>query len=542
MGRRMMAVLLCVLLLLTMLPYSAVAVQNPEEDLRIRDQMAWVYSKSLESSGKESLAGYCGLMTSWQLYYLGITASRQGYHGKDHYDAYKDCVMTSGGYPAKAYDASQYTLEEALNAATRAGTQDVYNILVGFQWTKTEAGNQYGHALVIHAILDGMVYFIEGYGTPFSYTPGGACVCTMAEFAAYFDPWTQFEGIVVFGNRSYVDQCEVYGTDMFIELTEPAHLLDLPGGDTAVQLRQPGAGERLRATGVYQNTDGDIYYQVMDGDRVCYVSSVYTKKAWFNSTDATVSEPVIPTALEEGQKGRVSGRINVTNAQLGAVYVIVKDSKGEVIIYQDFPQSGNLFDLGTDQVNSAADLSILPKGVYTYTLSVDVLCYYAEDNALQTYGQNVVLKNTQLQIGTDAQVAEVTAEEIVKDGWVFEGDKLFYYVLGQPMKGWFCENGVDYYLREDGSAAVGWTRINGKNRYFSSTGAMRVGWLETEDATYYMLTNGVPSVGWKTIAEKTYYFDAEGRMQRDCWIEDEHGRCYITPDGTLDERSVDHTR
>jgi hypothetical protein len=56
----------------------------------------------------------------------------------------------------KAYPASQYTLLDALNTITRNGTLDVYNILVGFQRTNTQLGSIYGHALLIHGIIDGM--------------------------------------------------------------------------------------------------------------------------------------------------------------------------------------------------------------------------------------------------------------------------------------------------------------------------------------------------------------------------------------------------
>jgi hypothetical protein len=36
-------------------------------------------------------------------------------------------------------------------------------MVVGFQKTNTAAGSIYGHALVVHAILDGIVYFVECY-------------------------------------------------------------------------------------------------------------------------------------------------------------------------------------------------------------------------------------------------------------------------------------------------------------------------------------------------------------------------------------------
>ncbi len=542
--KRAIAWLVCFAFVLTVLPFGAFSVGEQSEAQRIRQQMAEVYSKTLASSGKESLAGFCGLMTSWQLYYLGITNPRVGYDGNDHYDAYRDCGLTSGGHIAKAYDASQYTLEEALNAATHCGTEDVYNILVGFQWTNTEAGGKFGHALVIHAILDGMVYFVEGFGTPFNFNPGGACVCTMEEFAEYFDPWTRFEGIVVFGDKQYTDFCQFYAADLFVEVTaEDVWLLDQPDAAAGQQLRQVMPGERLHATGVYDNIENKLYYRVSDGGQTCYVAGDATEAAWFNPSNTVVQDISLPSALKAGQSHRLGGKVTLTGAELGAVYVTVKDEAGEIALFQDFLKFGNLVDMSTAAVDQALDVSGLPEGVYTYSIAADVLNYYIQGNALKVENENVVLAEAPFGIGEEAVLtASVQERIVVKNGWVYEEDRLSYFVDGIPQTGWMCQNGINYYLREDGSATTGWAEINGKLRYFSATGAMRIGWLEEDGKTYYMLSNGVPATGWKTLEEGTFFFNSEGIMVKNCWLEDDNGKHYFAEDGTLQIDVANSTR
>jgi len=533
--KRAIAWLVCLALVLMVLPVGVFSVGEKTEAQRIREQMADVYRKTLASSGKESLAGFCGLMTSWQLYYLGITKPRVGYDGNDHYDAYRNCGLTSGGYIAKAYDASQYTLEEALNAATHCGTEDVYNILVGFQWTNTEAGGKFGHALVIHAILDGMVYFVEGFGTPFNYNPGGACVCTMEEFANYFDPWTRFEGIVVFGDKSYTDFCQFYAADLFVEVTaEDVQLLDLPDAMYGKELRRVMPGERLHATGIYEGGDEKLYYRVDDGQQVCYVAGSATEPSWFNPANTVAQDITLPSALEVGQNHKLKGKISLKGTELGAVYVTVKDEAGEIALFQDFVKFGNLVDLSTGAVERALDISNLTEGVYTYSIAADVLNYYIQGNTLKVQNENIVLAEAPFGVGEEAvQTASIQERIVVKNGWVYEEDKLFFYVDGTPQTGWICQNGINYYLREDGSATTGWAEVNGKLRYFSATGAMRTGWLKEDGRTYYMLSNGVPATGWKNLEEGTFFFTSEGIMVKNCCLEDENGKHYFGEDGAL---------
>ena len=520
--KRILAVLLCVFMLASVLPLSAYAAtettqtENEKEAARIRQEIIRMYYRVLYASGQSSLHGFCGLMSSYQLWQLGINPYPIVYNGNDHYDAYKDKDVTLGGYAVKAYSANRYTLEEALNTVSENGTKNVYNILVGFQWTNTEAGRIYGHSMVINAIIDGVVYFSEGYASEFNYNPGMPCVATIEKFASSYTSWASFEGIIVFGRKEYTDFCTEYPTHLFIEATDVLHTMTLPSTADGEYLREVAVGERLEATAVYENADGELFYQIEDCGNVSYVLGKDTEVVCFNNEDVTAADASVPTQLSVGQGFNINGHISSQKSWLGDVQFQVTDENGEAVIDQTFGKTGKSVQMGARYINDRVRFRSLEQGVYTYSICVDVKNYYIDGEELALAKNYVYVVSAPFAVGTELDVAKATSADDesadVKDGWEYADGKWRYYDEGQMRTGWFCYNDIDYYLLEDGSAATGWYTINGKNRYFTSTGAMRTGWLETDAGFYYMLFNGAAAIGERVIDGATYTFDETGLL------------------------------
>ena len=478
------------------------------------------YAVVLEKSGKESLGGYCGYTASLQLEHLGINSYFISFDGNKQYDHYSTQEKTSGGYTITPYSVEDYSMEDALNEITDSGKEDAYNLLVCFEWTNTEAGNIYGHTVLVYAILDGKVYFTESFETALGTKEGETIVVTIPEFVKYYDDWTTFEGIVVFGKKEN-SGAEVKRTPTkFYGVSEkPLDLLsDLPATDKTVHtLRTVPAGERLFVTDVFQDEQGGIYYRVDDGGELGYVLAADLVPVQFCTEDVVLSDAAIPQVLKKGEKFSLAGTVSATYSKLTGLTARIIDQTGTQVLSYCPEKLHGKFTLEGEECS----LSKLPKGEYYYTLTATCAYPYAKGDKVLMATEQIPLVGQFFYVGTQPQeqLAKASQEQTVEDGWVYEVGIWYYYKNGAPYSGWLKDGGIDYYLKEDGSVTTGKAKVNGKIRYFSATGAMRTGWMDQEEDRFYLLRNGVKAKGVRKIGEKYYYFGADGVMGKDCWVE-----------------------
>lgn len=519
MFKRIMAVLLCVLLLASVLPFSASAeteTDNEAEAARIQWEISRMYYRVLYATGRSSLHGFCGLMASYQLWLLGINHYPIVYNGNDQFDAYKNMDVTECGFKVKAYSAREYNLEAALNTISDYGTKNVYNILVGFQWTNTEAGRLYGHALVINAIIDGKVYFSEGYASEFNLNPGMPCVATISEFARSYNAWASYEGLIVFGRKEYTDFCTEYPAHLFITAKAPQETYTIPSTQEGVAIRMVRAGEHLEVTGVFENPDGELFYRIADCGKVCYILGENTEVLQFNQEAVTLTDGNAPQILSLGEEFDLTGRVFSQNLPIDRVRVNVSAVNNKQNLSWEFEKGSKLVILGNREVNDTVNFRELPKGRYEYSVSADVTNHYIEDGTVAEAKTSICLTKTIFAVDTQIlnlnNLTSLALNRQVLNGWEYNGGAWYYYTDGVMRTGWFCRDGIDYYMQDDGTAATGWQKINGKDRYFTSTGALWTGWLETEEGTYYMRSNGVAAKGKQTIDGVVYEFDQNGLL------------------------------
>lgn len=534
--KRICAWFLCIMLLAA-LPFQVFAATTEEEEAeeqRISDQIADVYKRVVRATGRYSLEGWCGLMAGWELYYLGVNSGPLSFNGNDQYDAYRYMETTDKGYHISRYHTSAYTMEEAMNTITRCGTMDAYNILAGYQKTRTAAGQKWGHVTIIHAVLNGTVYYTEGFDTPYGLKPSEAHVCTIEEWADFYETWTTFEGLVVFGTKAYTDFCTYYPANFFATAEEGAVLFDKPGSQEMMAVRESLPGERLRVIGLYENTEGKFYYQIDDGDRISYMPAEQVKPLLFDFSDVTAQEIAVPEALALGEDFTLAGNLYSTNNRLRNICIQVLDTEGTAVLQYDFAKDSCFFDLGRKTVNNRVDLSKLAEGNYTYRVTASVINHYVADGQVVEEPRDICLADSDFTVG-NPEPRETKAIEVLStdplQGWQYQDQNWYFYTDGTPRTGWFCYNGLDYYLREDGTAATGWQEINGKDRYFSVTGALRTGWLDTYHGKMYLLRNGVAATGWRTVEDKLYCFNKDGILLTDCTAEKDGVTYTIDPSG-----------
>lgn len=528
--KRITALIMCILLMLAALPVSALAASE-EEHQRIRDQISDVYRRTLSATGTSSLHGYCGMMAGWELYLMGITTSAVTHNGNDMYDVLRVSDQIAEGYTPVCYSATDYSLEEALNAVSNYGSKDVYNMIIGFQWTTTAAGRLYGHVTVVHAILDGLVYFTEGFVTPFQSDPSQAMVCTIREFAEHYNGWAGFEGLIHFDSGIAVAGCETVACDLFVAAETEIVLLSAPDFMTAEEIRSVPAGERLYASALCRNLEGVLFYQIKEESGYSYIPAGQVDPVWFHGTQVDLHNEILPEQVELGEDSRIAGVLSSQSLSVCTVAVSIVDQNGETVLYKEIPTEGTNIDLRI--VDEAVDTGVLAEGAYTMQLYCDMENPYCANGEIIYHIRRVMVADVSFGVGAVAAVPKTSpvSSRTLQNGWQYENEKWYYYENGIARTGWFCDNGVDYYLQSDGSAATGWQEINGKNRYFSQTGAMRTGWLETADGMCYMLSNGAQATGLIKVGDTQYFFDADGWMVTQSAVEFKGQTYYVDDTG-----------
>ena len=84
--------------------------------------------------------------------------------------------------------------------------------------------------------------------------------------------------------------------------------------------------------------------------------------------------------------------------------------------------------------------------------------------------------------------------------WLYDGQGNFkVYISNQIKRGWFKENGNQYYATKDGNLALGWKEIDGEMYFF--------------DTSYNNF--GKKLTGYHYIDNFYYFFDSEGKLLRD---------------------------
>ena len=457
------------------------------------EQLAWdVFTGCQLSAGKESFHGYCGNFVSHQLYNLRINKYKSTRHGKDHFDYYSKLEKTTGGYFPRGISADEIHLGGALNYITDQGSKDVYNILVGFDWTNTEAGNKYGHVVLIYGILGGIVYFSESFDLYYkwkTYPEGSLIKLSIEDFVDYYDGWTRYEGLVTLSTQNYAEFCKQENTNLTVQARFDTVLRSQPcqiGLNKSELLRNISAGERLQASGVFTNGYDEKFYRIADGELVGFVSANAVSVLQANPFNCYIQELNIPQVLPLGEDFELTGAVAGEYAKVRVVTVQLVDADNKVLqeaLWENFSNQCKL-----ENLNDKLDFGKLLPGMYTLKIFADVKCPTADDDLLESRGY---LGGAYFQVGGERFVSRAMPrlqyrEEPDVFGWRYEGG--WYFYEGEtPKTGWFTWCGVQYYFDEHGRAVTGWVTLDGKLHYFSASGSLVKNSRITQGKTIYEL-------------------------------------------------------
>ena len=498
---------------------EAVAITDTEITQQIKD----TYKKALKFFGRKSFDGYCGAYVSVQVYLMGITSQLIGGDGNQQYDTYKNMKYTDMGYRVTPYPASAYTLKEALNTITQNGTRDAYNILVGFQRTRSVAGKKYGHATVVHAILDGKAYFSESYSVTIKgkyYKEGTPIVMSIDDFCSYYaSTTTQLDGVVYFGLKTYAEQCAYYSASYWGEVKQETDIYTQPCltdvDEESVVLRQSVAGEMLAITGLYQNTEGEYWYQI-DGAQDGYIPAEAIKIGDLITDDVKLNNMKTPTSLRQGRSYNISGNVlantNTISTIRAQVYMMEEDTLVPSI-NATADINGRTYSLNNSKLSKNLAFRKLSVGQYRLEVTVVLANSYVEDGQLQTRWDSLMLWTSDFQVtksttntdtvvfdacGGTASLNQLSVGVGQPIGALPTAQRLDYVFLG-----WYTdpdggERVTDNYVPDDDTTLYArWSSIEqihaswqdaGECWYFYSDGISTVGCIEIEGVLYYFST------------------------------------------------------
>lgn len=534
-----MLLVVCVALLAALSGTAQAADAPLTKEQAIMHEAKRVYNASRYTASRRSFAGWCGLMTSHQLYNMGINESLIVNDGNRQFDYYKGLKKTTGGYYINAYSATEYSLEDALNVITNYGTKDAYNLLVGFQWTNTDAGRSYGHACVVNAIIDGTVYFTESFYTSIGGAEGNVCQCSIERFAELFSGWTVFEGVIDFGTGQYADSCRTYPTNLYVRTRFDSMLRSQPcvlGQNGCTRMRSLVAGEVLKVSAICQAPeDGGLFYRIEDGEGQGYLAAGAVSLVKYNEGNLAGLDIQTPGFLKTGKSLSINGSVLAKKAMVGGVGVVVTDLQGNLIFRQEHQQEGYRCDFSG--LNKKLEEQKLEKGFYRVQIYADAACKTASSMQMDAGYVRELIYEKILQVAKTPRNIRLlfnqTQQQMQRasDGWFEEEGLWRYYENGAPRTGWLEEMGVRYYLNEQGVVTTGWAEVDGVKLYFSPTGALTTGWLATPEGTVYLQENGGLAMGWQTIQGYKYFFEDNHYLLTEGFKSDNDVRYEIQADG-----------
>ncbi len=579
---KIFSMILVLTILVSLVPFQGATAVSKEQDAQLKQELKDLYVACKKQSGRWSFDGYCGSLVSWQLYILGITDKLLSANGNTHFDnhAYRD--YTSGGYRIHTYGARNYSLEEALKAITHNGTKEAYNILVGFERTNSWAGSRYGHAVLITAIVDGVVYFSESYAVTINgtyYREGAPITCTIAQFVKYYARWSQLDGVIHFGKKTYADTCTYYPSYLYAGVTHDVQLYSEPClpevDERSKPLRVVKPGERISVTGLYRNEAGEYWYQVED-EQTSYIPAEWTQVLSMRYDDITISGVDAPAELRQGRGFNVKGKLKSQYNEITTVRAQVFAYSGEVLSHvmsTTHTLNGSSYSLSGTKLSNQLTFRKLDVGAYRYELAVVVGNNFYADGQLQTDWQTLKLWRSDFQVVTreggsyqvefdanggtsqlnQAEVAKGDSlsamPEAQREGYIFGGwytadgeevtentvipgniTLIAKWLNAEDVTGWYVENGSWVYL-ENGVPKTGFVTTDGIIYHINENGSMDIGWVTIEGRIYYFNGNGAMYLGWLETDEGTYYFTEAGAAVG--WAEIDADRYYFDENGHM---------
>ena len=222
-----------------------------------------------------------------------------------------------------------------------------------------------------------------------------------------------------------------------------------------------------------------------------------------------------------GYKGRM-----LTNDTVGTY-----DDESGMYVYHRFNESGEMVTgWYKDEYNNWYYYDKKGRGVQGIQVIGGNTYYFDEQSKMCT---DVSVEVEQYLYYFDKE-GYVQKKKKITNGWIEMPDGWYYAKGNQLIKNeWIVINNRKYYLGYDGKmySDVLYRDVNGVYYFLKSSGEAAIGWYEYEGVRYYFDSEGRGAQGIKKIDGKTYYFSEYAVMQKDISIDNAGYIYYFGKDG-----------
>ena len=290
-------------------------------------------------------------------------------------------------------------------------------------------------------------------------------------------------------------------SNRFVEDGDKLDFIYAPANLELRMVIEPKEGYMFRDY-LYTNENTTVVNVRVNGNRVNNVHGVSCGNEEYGRLYITV-----PAEQFGINQGTICGTITSSSEADGPITVQLQKTAGQTDYIQTIEGNPASYQLiGVEQ------------GTYTIIVS---------KNGYTTYENTIVVDGSLIEINV-----ELEKEQELKEGWVAEDGKWYYYQNGVKVTGWLQSAGIWYYMKNSGEMVTGWYLVNGSWYYFSGSGAMKTGWLQQGGVWYYLKSNGSMATGWCLVNGAWYYFKGSGEMQTG-WLQVGGIWYYFKADGSM---------
>lgn len=201
---------------------------------------------------------------------------------------------------------------------------------------------------------------------------------------------------------TYLSRCKEFSCNVTVEVTtDNTWLMSLPcsnGTDSSSSsIRKGISGEKLTATKVYRNSEGNYWYEIRN---VRNSQTGKTQTAYLYSGDTVVKSlywgsvrvqnATKPKEIRQGNWFALRGTVSASNTELTRVRAYIKTPNGDVCFEYGVGVTGS-YKLDGSALDTAMMFDKLSAGNYTYELWADVANYTASHKTLEKNEKKVLL-------------------------------------------------------------------------------------------------------------------------------------------------------